>query len=323
MYDAPKLTWRFWKWGKENCIRKSVLTEKKGYSEFREKYLGINGKEYFPQNLHEIQNRYDTVVVGSDQVWNVCMVDFDEAFFLGWTKATKVAYAPSLGGKELSQSANFNQIKAWLREFSSISVREENGKRCLEQVTGRNVPKVLDPTLTIEEDFWYNVVNKPLIDGDYIFYYSWAYREESTSRIVAEESKRTGMPVYVIDPRKWTTKDPSTWGFHLFEQSGPYIFLNLMKYAKKCYVESFHGIVFAYIFRKNFWVLDTSDNIASLDSRMLEFIKLLGAEGRVLTPYNVMYVNQDSLMEYGENKLLQLMRLQSKQYLEEALDTFK
>ena len=317
MYDVPH-----YRGLKRIRYRQKIRTLTKAsqdYSLFRQNYIGISGKEYFIEDLREISHSYDVVVVGSDQVWNVQMWDFSEAFFLGWTNSKKVAYAPSLGGRDLKLSSDFDQIKKWVNEFSFLSVREEAGKQCLEEVTGREVPKVLDPTLVIDENEWNNIVGKPLIRGEYIFYYTWAYCEDSTSKIVTDTAKRLGLPVYVIDPRKWFYREPEKWGFSLFESSGPYVFLNLMKYAKLCYVESFHGMVFAYIFRKNYWLLDTHENMAELDSRLMEFVNLLGAQNRILTQYNVGEVNQDKPVEYGDNDVLEELKTKSLEYLDKAL----
>ena len=303
-----------------NNKTRMLLKASRDYKVFRRRYIGIKGKEYHIGNLNEISDHYDVVVVGSDQVWNVQMGDFSEAFFLGWTNSKKVAYAPSLGGRHLRQSQNFEKIKLWLQEFSDLSVREDVGKKCLEEVTGRQVPKVLDPTLILDEIYWNQLVGAPLIKGDYIFYYSWAYCEDSTSQIVADTSKRLGIPVYVIDPRKWMSKNPQKWNFHLFERTGPHIFLNLMKHAKLCYVESFHGMVFAYIFKKNFWLLDTHERLEDLDSRLMEFVRLLDAQNRILTKYNVTEIDQTATVSYGNNELLSKLKGDSMRYLNQVFD---
>lgn len=289
------------------------------YKRFRHIYMHINGKEFFYDDLKELSQKYDAIVVGSDQVWNVQMGDFSEAFFLGWTNSKKVAYAPSLGGKLLKFSSDYDCIKKWLNDFSFISVREESGKRCLENAVGRMVPKLLDPTLIVDAKIWECMVDEPLIKGDYIFYYSWAYCEKSTSQIVSDAAKKFNMPVYVIDPRKWRSKRPQKWGFRLYEKTGPLVFLNLMKYAKTCYVESFHGMVFAYIFKKNFWLLDTHKNMSELDSRLMEFVNLLDVQNRILTKYNVDEVNQEKDLEYKYNELLSTLKFQSWDYLDQAL----
>lgn len=301
---------------------RALLAGKKGYDEFRKTQLGINGPEYLANDLDQLSASYDAVVVGSDQVWNVRMYDFDEAFFLGWTKSKKIAYAPSLGVAHLSLSPDFETIKQWLAEFHSLSAREEIGKKCLEEVTGRAVPKTLDPTLAIDSKIWDELAgDSPIIQGDYIFYYSWAYREPETSRIVSNESQRLGMPVYVIDPRKWQGRSPRKWGFSLLTDSGPMVFLNLMKYAKKVFVESFHGMVFAYLFRKDFWLLDTHENLCNMDTRLLEFVDLLGIRSRRLTKYNVARLDLNKRISYGENTRLNEMRAVSKNYLREALES--
>ena len=288
------------------------------YKNFRKEYIGIKGKEYFIEDLKDISDKYDVLVSGSDQIWNVQMGDYSDAFFLGWSKSKKIAYAPSLGGALLNLSNNYISIKEWLNDFSFVSVREEIGRECLEIVTGQNVQKVLDPTLIIDDERWQQLVGEPLVKGDYIFYYSWAYCDKSTSKIVSEESKRLHLPVYVIDPKKWISRNPSKWGFNLYGNSGPLVFLNLMKYAKKVYVESFHGMVFAYIFKKNYWLLDTHEKKSELDSRLMEFVNLLGAQNRILTKYNVNEINQENVIEYGNNDILKEQVATSWKYLDMA-----
>ncbi len=318
MYDVPqyRLHRRLLKYRQLKKLQKGS----DDYKSFRREYIGISGKEYQIDNLSEISDYYDVLVTGSDQVWNVQMWDFSEAFFLGWSNSKKVAYAPSLGGSHLNRSRNFEEIRQWLGDFSFISAREDTGKRCLEEVTGREVPKALDPTLLLDETEWSLLVGKPLIEGDYIFYYSWAYCEDDTSKIVADASKQSGMPVYVIDARKWTSRDSQKWGFRLYEKTGPLVFLNLMKYAKRCYVESFHGMVFAYIFKKNFWLLDTHEKVEELDFRLLECVKLFDVQNRVLTRFNVAQINQDDVVDYKDNKLLMRLKTESWKYLDKSFD---
>lgn len=297
----------------------SLAVNKQSYIKFKKYYLGIFRNEYTSNDLCEIANKYDVVIAGSDQVWNVEMADFDEAFFLGWTNSKKIAYAPSLGGRHLRLSPNFEQIQKWLDDFYSISVREETGKRCLEEVTGKKILKVLDPTLILGEKEWEKLVGDPLIKEEYIFYYSWAYCEDSTSNIVSMESKRTGLPVYVIDPRKWIERDASKWNFIICKENGPLAFLNLMYYAKKCFVESFHGMIFAYLFKKDFWLLDTHQDIKELDSRLMELVRLLDAQGRVLTKYNFPDKNLDVSFKYVNNEMLEKQIAISREYLEKKI----
>ena len=292
---------------------------KRAYASFRKQQLQMDEEELFAEDLGKIKSKYDVVVAGSDQVWNVRMGDFDEAFFLGWTDTKKVAYAPSLGGRDVRLSQNAAQIIGWIKKFDFLSVREEIGKNCLEEVSGRTVEKVLDPTLVLPESEWEKLVGERLVKEDYIFYYSWAYCYDEQLELVRKESKRLNMPVVVIDSRKWFNKDEKQYGFILSANEGPLAFLNLMYYANHVYVESFHGMVFAYIFKKNFWLLDWHEDLQQLDSRLLEFVNLLSAHDRILTEYIYDTVDVSISMKYDPNCLLEALRGVSKKYIERAL----
>ncbi len=300
-------------------LLEELIIERDAYNKFRREMLGISGKEYFAKDLSKISSKYDIVVAGSDQVWNVCMSDFDEAFFCGWTNSKKVAYAPSLGGHDIRESTNANKIIECVKAFDCLSVREKIGQNCLEDIVKKEITKVLDPTLVYGEDNWKKIVGSPIVSGEYIFFYSWAYCYEELRQIVAQRSKETNLPVYVIDAHKWRKHCYMEDGFVLCKEAGPMAFLNLMCYAKECYVESFHGMVFAYIFRKNFWLLDTHENLSELDTRLREFVNLLNANDRILTKYNYMQKNIEEAITYGENENLRDMRKISLEYIERTM----
>lgn len=292
---------------------------KQAYEQFRRNYIEINCKELFSKDLITIKDKYDIVVAGSDQIWNVQMRDFDESFFLGWTGKKKVAYAPSLGGTDIEISKNAKKLVLWLNEFDYLSVREEAGRKCLSKLCLKTVTKVLDPTLLLNENEWKKFIGAPLIKEDYIFYYSWAYCYENVKEIVKREGERVQLPVIVIDSRKWLNQDENKYGFILSEHEGPLAFLNLMYYAQTCFIESFHGMIFAYIFKKNFWLLDIHENLIELDSRLMELVTLLNVESRVLTQFNYDQKNMQTEIKYSENKALNNLRNISQKYIEEAM----
>lgn len=296
-----------------------LVNEVVAYTEFKAQYLEITGKELFAKDLNQISNKYDIVVTGSDQIWNVCMSDFDEAFFAYWTPKKKVAYAPSLGGHDIRENRMCYKYIQCINSFDALSVREEVGKRCLDEITGKDIPKVLDPTLMLDVKTWRNIIGEPLVENNYIFYYSWKYCYNELRQIVSERGRQINAPVYVIDAHKWEKIDVEKCGFILFNGAGPKAFLNLMFYAKECYVESFHGMIFAYLFKKNFWVLDTHESYDQLDSRLKELVELLNIKNRVVTKYNKETVDLGEIMNYGYNSKLERMRRKSKEYLDEVM----
>ena len=158
------------------------------------------------------------------------------------------------------------------------------------------------------------------VEGEYIFFYSWAYCSEETRNIVKKRSKETNLPVYVIDAHKWRTHSYKDDGFVLYEEAGPLAFLNLMAHAKECYVESFHGMLFAYMFKRNFWLLDTHEKYEELDARLKELVELVGAKDRLVTKYNYDKINFSQDFKYIENPLLNELQQTSKDYLEKVFD---
>lgn len=299
-----------------------MRNQKTDYEEFRKNVIHVvpDERELFPKDLTDISDRYDTVVTGSDQVWNVVMGDYDDSFFLPWvTKGKKIAYAPSLGGHMISESKYYKRIEQWIKDFDYVSVREMSSKAVLEDIIKKEVPVLLDPTLLLDKNEWVELVDERMIEEDYIFFYSWSYQEDETCKIVMQEGKRMGLGVYVIDASKFAIKDAERWGFHLCKKGGPLAFLNLMYYAKYSFVESFHGIVFSYIFEKNFWVLDTHEDYNELDTRMREFLDLFNAQERVVTKYNYKKKDMNKAFCYSGNGNLEEKRNESLQYLKDSL----
>lgn len=300
-------------------LLEELIEEENAYLSFKKDFMGIQEKEIFSENLPKISNKYDVVVAGSDQIWNVKMGDFDKAFFCSWTDVKKIAYAASLGGHDIRESDDYKDIKEAILKFQDVSVREEFGRECLEDILGKNIIKVLDPTLIYEVNNWTDIIKEPIVNNRYIFYYSWAYRNEELKKIVEERSAEMGLPVYVIDAHKWRKKSYKDNGFVLCEKAGPLSFLNLMYYAEECYVESFHGMLFAYLFKKDFWLLDVYKDYSNIDSRLRELLELFDMKDRVLTKYNCNNIDLSKHIDYKYNEKLHQMISTSHNYIKEAL----
>lgn len=305
---------------KRRELLKELKHEISAYTSFQRNYLGINGKEYFTNELNRITNKYDVVVAGSDQVWNVDMEDFDEAFLCNWTQSKKIAYAPSLGGHDIRESKKSQQYISYIKDFDFISVRETVGKQCLDEILNDDVTKVLDPTLVYDTEKWREMAGPSTIKGEYIFFYSWAYYYDDLRDIVKKRAKELNLPVYVIDAHKWKDHSYKEDGFILCNEAGPLAFLNLMANAKECYVESFHGMLFAYMFKRNFWLLDTHENYNELDARLKELVEFVNAKDRIVTRFNYDKTDFHSVINYSENKYLDQMKTISMDFLSGAFN---
>lgn len=265
------------------CHYKMIRIQKEDYELFRKNWLRMTSSICKTEEDLKRFKQYSAVITGSDQVWNVEMPDFDMAYFLGWFKGYKYAYAPSAGGTSIQEAENIPEIRKDLEQFALLSARENRCKDAIEELTNRSVELVLDPTLLLSQKEWQDNVQERIVPGDYIFYYSWAYNNDAINRKVAEFAKQNDLPVYVINQFKWTKHKPSDYGFGMCKNSGPQSFLSLMKYAKYAMVQSFHGVIFAYQMDKKFFFLDDQPE-EKMDVRLKQILMLLGKMNQVLRP---------------------------------------
>lgn len=265
------------------CHYGLIRNQKEDYETFRKKWLKMTVSVCKTEEDLKKLGQYSAVIAGSDQVWNVKMPDFDMAYFLGWFKGNKYAYAPSAGGTPIQEADNVSTIREALNQFDALSARENRCKDSMEELTGRNTELALDPTLLLTQKEWQDSVQERTVQGDYIFYYSWAYNSDAVNKKVAEFAKQNDLPVYVINQFKWTKHKPTDYGFKMCKNAGPQTFLSLMKYAKYAMVQSFHGVIFAYQMDKEFFFLDDQPE-EKMDVRLRQILTLLGKMNQVLRP---------------------------------------
>lgn len=291
------------------------------YKEFKKRYLVTSTSKYEDgKELIEKTLPYNVYISGSDQIWNVLMEDFDEAYFLGWVRRTKkIAYAPSTGGNSpITGSVSSINVVNWLKEYSFLSVRDEISQKYIKEILGSDVSIVLDPTLLLNKEEWDELIEEPLYSGKYIFYYSYGYYSDEMNKIVHNYGKKHKMPIYVINASKWIRKSLIRYGFKLANQGGPIAFLNLMKYAHITFVESFHGVIFAYIFKKNFWFLNDNTN-GKIDLRIDFLLKQLDMHERIIDKTSSRTKNLERSVNYT-NKSIEDLKNKSLLYLLKAIN---
>lgn len=298
---------------------KSIKRQKIGYTQFRSKYLNLTEKNYKnSEELSKIDKDYNILIAGSDQIWNIYMADYDEAFFLPWKgTAKKISYAASLGAMNKIDDINAENIKKWLKDFNMVSVREDSGANTLEKLTDKKIQVTLDPTLLLSISDWNKITGVRMINKPYIFYYSWAYPDEKMNELVHRFAKEKNLEVYVINSSRWYKYRPEKFEFTLYNESGPIVFLNLMKYAEYVFVQSFHGTVFANIFQKRFFFLNEKES-GEIDFRSRNLIELLHEEKQVVHSWDDVVRALTSNIEYSNDEFLDKLD-KSYQFLDKAI----
>lgn len=191
------------------------------------------------QEAEDIARRYQTIVVGSDQVWNPVCTGGDLSYFLddrAFADTLKVSYAASFGSGSFPQEYAERCGEAF-RGFNAISVREESGIEIVRSLSQRDAKLVLDPTLLLERSEWADL-GKGQGLGRYVFVYMVGERKR-TFQYAREEAKRRGVPLVAIDCYR---RARHMGGCTFRNGASIEEFLGLIRDADLVVTSSFHGL---------------------------------------------------------------------------------
>lgn len=228
-------------------------------------------KEEFQQLLEDA----NAVVCGSDCVWYE--KDYNSIFFLNFPKIKipKIAYAPSLRDDIVSDPIYNNKVARWTKDFSSLSTREKAGSKIIEEISGKKVETVLDPTFLISEKEWSRMSSRRLIKKSYVVMYIIGKSMCMESIISQIESVYPGRKMI------WITMENND-GYPVGNgilNIGPAEFISLIRYADAVVTDSFHGTAFSIIFEKQFYaikrIIDEKD-VYDHDCRIKNILEILG-----------------------------------------------
>lgn len=131
----------------------------------------------YDSDLHEVEDPgMDCYICVTDVIWQPWSPEhsFDRGFMLG-SKAfegkPKIAYAPSRGAKPDFAPEQAKECIEYVEDIGSISARELDFSRYIEEGTGRSVPTVVDPVLLHDGSFWRNIAVKPKEQRYLLLYY--------------------------------------------------------------------------------------------------------------------------------------------------------
>ena len=127
-------------------------------------------------NINDCLPSADIYLTGSDQVWNeLGDGTLDPVFFWNGLDKTKnakiISYAASFG-KGGVVSGYERQVGDWLARYDAISVREDSGKKIVNDY-GFDCEQVVDPTLLLTKDEWLAIADpKPARKKPYALVYN-------------------------------------------------------------------------------------------------------------------------------------------------------
>lgn len=295
------------------------------YISFKKKHLVTSNKRYTTSSsMIELNNQYSIFIAGSDQIWNVTIKDYSRAYLLDFVNDSnkRIAYSPSFGAKNPLKVLNKNEMNIYkndLLKFDSISIRENNGSKWLNNILNKSIPVTCDPTLFLKKNDYEKLEEDSQIDYDYIYYYS-PRANPKLDKYVQRISKKYNLKVIC-----WSTKDyylKNLWsrGFKLANHQNPGVYLNLIRNAKLVFTTSYHGTIFSTIYRKNFWVIKNGGMYGD-DDRVRTLLNQLSFEHRVIEPNYMESFDYFTAVDYNNyEKNLENFVENSKKFLIEAIN---
>lgn len=241
----------------------------------------------------EIIYKIDIMVCGSDQIWHP--QNYNKNYFLGFgtSDIKRVAFAASLPKTHIEAQfeKQYTSMKADLKKFDAIAVREPSSVPFLSELSSKEVVSVLDPTFLVPRSFWERITEEIKLDDRYIFVYIPNGMDEDMAKIIAEISDNLQIDtiLVMITRGKNLLKSAKVLNFVSLGQ-----FLYLIKNAKCVITSSFHAVVFSTIFHTNFYAYDVSNIARGEDVRLEDILNILGLENRkICSGKSVAYQNID------------------------------
>lgn len=284
---------------------------KRFYKENKKLIKTYNKVVYKEKHFKKLNKKFDIFVAGSDQIWNPNFRENNNMYvnMLAFTSPEKkLAVSPSIGVEELDEKQTEMFVK-YLKDFDNLSCREMQGANLLEDITGKTVMHLIDPTLMLSSVDWSKYSQKPTFHNDkekYIFTYLLGKANAYYLYIINIIAKEHGYKVVNLMDKE-----------SIYYQCTPTEFVYLIKNCEIVCTDSFHASVFAYIFDKPLKIFKRQDSHKSMNSRLVSLMKILNLDDNVYYKEGQSFDNL-FVVDYDKSRLMQ-EQVKFKNYLDEKL----
>ncbi len=280
------------------------------WTRYRYEFLPILGIDY----KRRYNTRVDIAVIGSDEVFNCTQkgpsIGFSPMLFGQNINCDKViSYAASFGHTNLDSLNSFGiseKVSAYLKGFATISVRDENSKEIIKELTGLEPELNLDPVLM--SDFPEKEGNVNLDRYAILYTYGSRYYEQHEIDEILNFCKDRDLQLVSFgNCQKWVPTRID---------ADPFELLWYFKNASFVITDTFHGAVFSIKYNKAFACMVREDN----RNKLLDLLQRLNMESRTIEKFsqlNDLYVLKP---DYAvTNCLIKQEREHTYSYLKDAL----
>lgn len=311
-------------------IFKKYILGKRYVRIFHEKWINKNHsiisqhtQHFIDEYIHYItpvdfyslnSNRYDAIIVGSDQIWRPKYYPIIENAYLEFAvdwKIKRIAYAASFGTSEWEYTpGQTKKCKKLVQKFDAVSVRELSAVNLCKKHLNVNALHVLDPTMLLDKQDYiriFETAQTPKSPGNLLVYI--LNETPEINELVKNVAKERGLISFIVNA---IAKN----NVSLEEQIQPPVEKWLRGFYDADFVvtDSFHACVFSIIFGKPF-IAYCNKNMSL--SRFESLLALFSLEDRLTTSSTVK--SMTDIDWYKVEKKLESLRNESNNFIKKNL----
>ena len=271
------------------------------------------------KNLQNQSKKYEAVIVGSDQLWepNVSFSYFYSLMFA--PKGVKrISYATSMGVSSYPWYVK-RQAAIFLNRIDYLSIREEQGRKIIKSICGREATVVLDPTYLISKDEWESLIPEyKVVDSGYVLCFFLGSNMPMKEK-AKEYARQHELRVVSILSNEVSENDAEFADEVLIGRS-PEDFINLIRGANCVFTDSFHCFTFCIINEIQVFVTyRVRQGLASRNSRIDNIVDKFGVQDRLVKDPKEFVITDDEIDYMKVNEKVNRYILESKRFLKNAL----
>lgn len=256
-------------------MRVNLIVRKDAINSFDKSHYKLTPLIKGYHELCHCAEQYDAVICGSDQIWLPGSINNPTTTLEFAPKNCKrIAFAPSFGISNVPDNRKKEYAK-FLKEFDALSVREVQGAEIVKELTGMDVPVVLDPTLSVEPSVWSKLADegRSRVQEPYMFCYFLGRTEQhrTEARKIAD---RLGLKLVIMPHfKEYVPADEACADVCLYDVT-PSDFVRMIRDASYVCTDSFHATVFSILNHKRFMTFERfkSTSVNSANSRIYSLL---------------------------------------------------
>lgn len=237
---------------------------------FIKRHINLTRK-YTKSNIKDINTKFDYIITGSDQVFNLKLTNKDYIYYLDFCNPKqRCSYAASFGNFDL-ESVDVT-VTNLLKSYRYLSLREKDAVEFMKEKYSIIAEYSLDPTLLYSGREWEQKLKLKKNNKNQIFYYKVA-EPNQLNNYVEEYAKQNNLNVIEItsDLKKQIK------GSKVIRTCSPISFVNNIYNSKYIATTSFHATVFGILFHKKL-IIELYDKTGKFNNRIFNLLTLLNIE---------------------------------------------